>query len=102
MIKSKIIRFFLVGLISPCLFHGTSDANPKKSGGKKMIIVFRHDATDDQINHIIDKVKALGLDVNVSKGKERTVVGVLGDEDKIREQPLESFPGPAWSLPTMK
>ena len=36
MIKSKIIRFFLVGLILPCLFYGTSDANPKKSGGKNM------------------------------------------------------------------
>ena len=33
-----------------------------------MIIVLRPEATDGQINHIIEKVKKLGLTPHVSKG----------------------------------
>ncbi len=58
-----------------------------------MIIVLKPNATPQQVNHICDKVKELGLNPNVSRGKERTIIGVIGEEDKIRVQPLEAFPG---------
>jgi len=58
-----------------------------------MIIVLRPDATESQIKHIIDKVKKLGLKPMVSKGVERTIIGVIGEEDVIRSQPLEVYPG---------
>lgn len=58
-----------------------------------MIIVLKPSATPQQINHICDKVKELGLTPNVSKGVERTIIGVIGEEEKIRIQPLEAFPG---------
>jgi len=58
-----------------------------------MIIVLRPDATDKQINHIVDKVKKLGLKAMISKGVERTIIGVIGEEDVIRAQPLEVYPG---------
>lgn len=58
-----------------------------------MIIVLRPDATPKEINHLISKVKKLGLKPWVSRGVERTIVGVIGEEDIIRAQPLEAFPG---------
>ena len=58
-----------------------------------MIIVLKPSATPQQINHLCNKVKELGLQPNVSKGVERTIIGVIGEEDKIRIQPLEAFPG---------
>ncbi len=58
-----------------------------------MIIVLRPDATESQIRHIVDKVKKLGLKPMISKGTERTIIGVIGDEDVIRAKPLEVFPG---------
>jgi len=58
-----------------------------------MIIVLRPDATEEQINHIIDKVQKLGLKPHVSKGTERTIIGVIGPEDILRVTPLEVFPG---------
>lgn len=58
-----------------------------------MIIVLRPDATKQEINHLISKVKKLGLKPWVSRGVERTIVGVIGEEDVIRSQPLEAFPG---------
>ena len=58
-----------------------------------MIIVLRPDATKKQIKHVVDRVKKMGLKPWVSKGKERSIVGVIGAEDAIRLEPLEVFPG---------
>jgi len=58
-----------------------------------MIIVLRQGATQEQVDHITDKIKALGLQPWVSKGVERTIIGVIGEEDVLRTQPLEVFPG---------
>ncbi len=58
-----------------------------------MIIVLRSDATKKQIEHIVEKVKKMGLKPWVSRGVERTIIGVIGEEDALRVQPLEIFPG---------
>ncbi|MDO8526044.1 MAG: 3-deoxy-7-phosphoheptulonate synthase [Candidatus Omnitrophota bacterium] len=58
-----------------------------------MIIVMRPDATKKQLDHLVKKIHSLGLKPWISKGVERTIVGVIGEEDIIRIQPLEVFPG---------
>ena len=58
-----------------------------------MIIVLRPEATKKDIDHIIEKVKKLGLKVMVSQGVERTIIGIIGEEDIVRVQPLEAYPG---------
>lgn len=66
-----------------------------------MIIVLRPDASDEQINHIVDKVQKLGLTPHVSKGTERTIIGVIGPEDILRATPLEVFPGVEKVMPVL-
>ena len=58
-----------------------------------MIIVLRPDATKDQIKHVVDRIKKMGLKPWVSAGVERSIIGVIGAEDAIRLEPLEVFPG---------
>ncbi len=58
-----------------------------------MIVVMRSTATPEQIEHLCEKVRELGLTPQVSRGVERTVIGVIGQEDKLRIKPLEAFPG---------
>ncbi len=58
-----------------------------------MIIVLKPDATEQQITHLVKRVKALGLKPMISKGVERTIIGVIGEEEVLRVQPLEIFPG---------
>ena len=58
-----------------------------------MIIVLRPDATKRQIDHIVARIKKLKLKPWISKGVERTIIGVIGEEAVIRVQPLEVFPG---------
>lgn len=67
-----------------------------------MIIVLRPDATEQQINHIVEKVKSLGLKPMISKGTERTIIGVIGPEEVIQAQPLEVYPGVEKVLPILK
>ncbi|MFA5356446.1 MAG: 3-deoxy-7-phosphoheptulonate synthase [Candidatus Omnitrophota bacterium] len=66
-----------------------------------MIIVLKPDATDEQINHIISKVQKLGLKPHVSKGTERTIIGVIGPEEVLAVTPLEVFPGVERVMPVL-
>jgi 3-deoxy-7-phosphoheptulonate synthase len=67
-----------------------------------MIIITRPDATEEQIEHIVSRIKAWGLKTEVSRGEMRVVVGVIGPEDKIREKPLGAFPGVESVTPVLK
>ena len=67
-----------------------------------MIIVVRPDATAEQVDHTIKKIKDLGLQAHVSKGTERTVIGAIGDETILQSVPLEAIPGVEKVLPILK
>ncbi|HTL46616.1 MAG TPA: 3-deoxy-7-phosphoheptulonate synthase [Verrucomicrobiae bacterium] len=58
-----------------------------------MIIVLKAEVTKKQVDHVVTKIKELKLKPVVSKGIERTIIGVIGDEAEVRLQPLEAFPG---------
>ncbi|MGD9873348.1 MAG: 3-deoxy-7-phosphoheptulonate synthase [Kiritimatiellia bacterium] len=58
-----------------------------------MIIVLKKSATEEQIRHIEEKLREWGLQPNISRGSEKTVIGVIGDQTAIRSRPLEVFPG---------
>lgn len=58
-----------------------------------MIIVLKPGASEKEVKHIIERVEELGLKHMVSRGTERTIIGVIGEEDVLRVQPLEAFPG---------
>ena len=67
-----------------------------------MIIVLKTNATPEQVDHICEKVKELGLTPQVSRGVERTIIGVIGEEDTLRVKPLEVFPGVEQVVPILK
>src|SRR3990172_9159127 len=67
-----------------------------------MIIVVRPDATKEQVDHIIKKIKDFGLQAHVSKGTERTIIGAIGDEAILQSVPLEAIPGVEKVLPILK
>jgi 3-deoxy-7-phosphoheptulonate synthase len=67
-----------------------------------MIIVLRPNATDEHINHILDRIRELGFRPHVSKGELRTLIGVIGDESKLQAEPLQAIPGVEQVLPILK
>lgn len=67
-----------------------------------MIIVMLPEATEEQIQHVAEKIKDLGLTPHITRGEERTVIGAIGDEAILREHPIEALPGVESVMPIMK
>lgn len=66
-----------------------------------MIVVLRPNATREQIDHLVEKIKKLGLTPHISQGTERTIIGVIGPEDILQVTPLEVFPGVEKVMPVL-
>ncbi len=67
-----------------------------------MIIVTKPGTTDEQIQHIVNRIHEWGLKTEVSHGAVRVVIGVIGPEDVIREKPLAAIPGVESVTPVLK
>src|SRR5262245_60364456 len=67
-----------------------------------MILVIRPDATLEQIEHVIERVRELGFTPHVSRGESRTIVGVIGDETKPGTENFSAIPGVEQVLAIMK
>ncbi len=48
-----------------------------------MLVIMKNDATQSEISAIIEKAERMGLNSHISRGKERTVIGVIGDTRPI-------------------
>jgi 3-deoxy-7-phosphoheptulonate synthase len=76
---------------------------PRKEGERHtMIIVLKPQSTPQQIEHILERIQALGLKPHLSRGEHRTIIGVIGDESKLRAEPLLAIPGVEQVLPILK
>ncbi len=67
-----------------------------------MIIVLRPDSTEEIIEHVLERIRELGFKPHMSRGEKRTIIGVIGDEDKLHVQPLSAIPGVEQVLPILK
>ncbi|RMH11357.1 MAG: 3-deoxy-7-phosphoheptulonate synthase [Gemmatimonadetes bacterium] len=67
-----------------------------------MIIITRRGVTEEELDHIRERVEALGLQTHVSRGQDRTVIGCVGDEERLRGLALLSIPGVENVLPVMR
>lgn len=67
-----------------------------------MIIIMRPDASDEQINHVVDKLKQHGFGTHLSKGVERTVIGAIGDKSAIELEAIQMLPGVSEIVPIRK
>ncbi|MBI5101877.1 MAG: 3-deoxy-7-phosphoheptulonate synthase [Nitrospirae bacterium] len=55
------------------------------------IIVLSHEATEEDIRHIIKRLESWNLRINLSQGTERTIIGVIGDTSKVTEEEEDSI-----------
>ncbi len=66
-----------------------------------MIIVLKPEVTEPEIEHIMERLQELGLKSHVSHGQERTIIGVIGDDRILQNQPLTALPGVESVLPIL-
>ncbi len=67
-----------------------------------MIIVFQPLASEQDIQHVVEKIEQLGFQAHISKGIERTIIGVIGDERKISREQFALLPKVENVIPILK
>ena len=58
-----------------------------------MMIIMKSNATPQQVEHVIEQVKAAGLAVHLSQGVEATVIGAIGETHNIPTEQFEILDG---------
>ena len=67
-----------------------------------MMIVMKEGATDDQVRAVVDRVESVGCSAHISKGDILTVIGAIGDRDRVAALGLEGTPGVDHLVPILK
>jgi 3-deoxy-7-phosphoheptulonate synthase len=67
-----------------------------------MMIVMKEGATEEQIQAVVDRVESVGCSAHVSAGEVLTVIGAIGDRDKVTSLGLEGAPGVDHLVPILK
>jgi 3-deoxy-7-phosphoheptulonate synthase len=67
-----------------------------------MMIVMRDGATDDQVQGVIEKLHEAGAEAHLSRGEFKTIIGAIGDRERISQIPFEALDGVDSVVPIMK
>ncbi len=71
-------------------------------GDESLIIVMKKDSSSEDIAHVIERLESIGAEAHVSEGKQRTVIGAVGDRSAIQQLPWEAFQGVERAVPVLK
>lgn len=58
-----------------------------------MLVVMRHGAGEHQVRRVIETIESMGYEARPMPGKQRTAVGLVGNDGKVDSSRLESLPG---------
>ncbi len=58
-----------------------------------MLIVMSHNASDDEIRDVVQVIKEMGYEARPIPGRQRTAVGLVGNDGRVDAGRLEGLPG---------
>ena len=58
-----------------------------------MLIVMQHNATDDEIRRVVRTIEEMGYQARPMPGKQRTAVGLVGNDGKVDASRLSALNG---------
>jgi 3-deoxy-7-phosphoheptulonate synthase len=67
-----------------------------------MMIVMKEEASKEQIDAVVERVESVGAAAHVSEGEVLTVIGAIGDRERIANLDLDGTPGVDRVVPIMK
>ena len=67
-----------------------------------MMIVMKEGATEEQIAHVVERIEEVGCSAHLSKGELLTVIGAIGDRDRVAALGLEGSAGVDHLVPILK
>jgi 3-deoxy-7-phosphoheptulonate synthase len=67
-----------------------------------MLIVMRHDASEEDIAAVVDVIEKLGYEARSMPGRQRTTVGVVGNDGSVDSARLQGMPGVREVIPVTR
>jgi 3-deoxy-7-phosphoheptulonate synthase len=67
-----------------------------------MMIVMKEGATEEQISHVVERVEQVGCSAHLSRGDLLTVIGAIGDRDRVASLGLEGTAGVDHLVPILR
>lgn len=58
-----------------------------------MLVVMKHNATSDDVERVVDTIRTLGYEARPIPGRQRTAVGLIGNDGRVDSARLEGLPG---------
>jgi 3-deoxy-7-phosphoheptulonate synthase len=58
-----------------------------------MLVVMKHNATADQIRHVVDVIQELGYEARPIPGRQRTSVGLIGNDGQVEPTLFQGLSG---------
>jgi 3-deoxy-7-phosphoheptulonate synthase len=57
-----------------------------------MLVVMRHGAPESSVRRVVDAIRELGYQARPMPGKQRTAIGLIGNDGKVDSSRLEALP----------
>ena len=67
-----------------------------------MIVVMKQGATRAQIVNVTARIEQLGCQTHISNGKERTIIGIIGNGRPLDREPIERMEGVERTVPILR
>src|ERR1700751_4541348 len=72
------------------------------TGAPELLIVMGASATQEQVDEVVGRLDGAGCAALVTRGRESTVIGAIGERELLATLPLEGYPGVEQVLPILK
>ncbi|MGD2205677.1 MAG: 3-deoxy-7-phosphoheptulonate synthase, partial [Anaerolineae bacterium] len=67
-----------------------------------MIVVMKQGSTQTQIVNVTARIEQLGCRTHISEGKERTIIGIIGNGRPLEREQLERMDGVERTMPVLR
>ena len=67
-----------------------------------MVVIMKPDASESDVTGVLERIKRYGMDAHLSRGKERTIIGIIGDEREIDFDSIAALPGVERAMPLLR
>ncbi len=67
-----------------------------------MIVIMADNATEEDIQGVVKRLEAVGLKAHLSRGVEKTIIGLIGDKVRLGGFAIEALPGVEEVIPILQ
>src|SRR3954451_18665563 len=72
------------------------------NGSPELLIVMARSASAAEADHVVERLQEAGAEARLTRGREATMIGAIGERELLANLPLEGYPGVEQVVPVVK